>query len=375
MNVDLIVASEQPPPFDMGDRYIEIDCSDPVLATKSIVALGDNSPIDGVVAADDSGVDIAAMSGRELGVLSNRPEAARATRDKALMRSLLAGSETPQPEYRLVEPMADPSAAAADVGFPVVIKPLDRSASQGVIRVDDPIELEVAVATTRSIIGSEARLLVEEFMAGTEVAIEGLVSNGELTSLAILDKPDMGEGPYFPETILVTPTALDTATQTEALRVGQAAVSGLGLSHGPVHIELKVTDRRVRVIEVAARSIGGLCSQSLRFGLTGTTLETLILRNALGLDKPELKRERSASGVLMIPIPRNGVLQGVTGVKDVLALNGVTSVDVTIRPGTPVAAPPHGDAYLGFVFAEGPNRDDVVASLRLAAKTINVEIK
>jgi biotin carboxylase len=359
----------------MGDRYLQVDCSDPTTAAEAIVALGDQVPIDGVVAADDAGVVVAAIAGQRLGVRSNEPDAAAATRDKRLQRAFMAAAEVPQPAFALVPPSDDGSRAAALVGYPLVVKPLDRSAGQGVVRVDDPAGLGPAVARVRSIVGRSVDLLVEEFMTGEEVALEGLVRDGELTPLAIFDKPGAAEGPYFPETILVTPSALPEAAQAECSRVAAAALAAIGISHGPVHVEMKVDGDKVRVIEVAARSIGGLCSRSLNFGLLGTTLETLILRNAIGLEKPELRREASASGVLMVPIQRPGRFVSVEGLDRVRSLDHISAIDITATAGSRVEPPPEGDRYLGFVFARGPERDAVESALRHAMESIEVVIE
>lgn len=377
LGVDLVVASEQPPPFDMGDRYLQIDCSNIEKAASRIAQLGDEVPLDGVVAADDAGVIIAATVGMKLGLASNDPGAASATRDKAEMRQRLDASEVPQPKFGLLHKDDDPESVAAEIGYPLIVKPVNRSASQGVLRVDSREQLDDVVAQVDRIVGPDRiePLLCEEYMPGTEVAVEGLIRDGQLTVLAIFDKPDTSSGPVFPETILVTPSRLPDETQTECIRVSELAIQGLGLTHGPVHIELKVDERQVRVIEVAARSIGGLCSRSLSFGLMDTTLETLILRNAMMMDKPELHRESHASGVLMIPIERSGTLEGVRGTEETRAIEGVTGIDLTIQPGTEVLSPPEGDRYLGFVFARAEHPDVVEAALRKAAETLQPEIE
>ncbi|MGH8872596.1 MAG: ATP-grasp domain-containing protein [Acidimicrobiia bacterium] len=375
LDIDLIVASEQPPPFDMGDRYLQIDCSDPDRAAETILGLGDKAPIDGVVAADDAGVVVAALAGRKLGLRANDPEAAVATRDKALQRVAMRDAELPQPLFALVPAHDMGAEAAAMVGYPLVVKPLDRAAGQGVIRVDRPGDLPAAVKRVRSIVGASASLLVEELMRGEEVALEGIVRDGELTPLALFDKPDAVDGPYFPETILVTPTRLDERAQTECRRVASAALAAIGITHGPVHIEMMVEGDTVRVIEVAARSIGGLCSRSLNFGLLGTTLETLILRNAIGMEKPELRREHTASGVLMIPIPRPGHFVAIEGLDRVRELEHISAIDITTPPGSLLLPPPEGDRYLGFIFARAGEREPVEAALRQAMKIIQVVLE
>ncbi len=375
LGMELIVASEGPPPFDMGDRYLQIDCSDPVAAAESIAALGETSPIDGVVAADDQGVLVAAHASSILGLTGNVPAAAATTRDKLAMRTRLAATEVDQPRFAALPPGEPPDQAVAEIGFPMVIKPLDRSASQGVIRVDRLADVKPTTEWIRDIVGTDAVLLAESFAPGTEVAVEGLLADGELTVLAVFDKPDTPSGPYFPETLFVTPSRLPDSSIAEAERVAAAAVRGLGLGWGPVHVELRVHEGRARVIEVAARSIGGLCSRSLSFGLMGTTLESLILRNAMGLTRSRLRREPMASGVLMIPTPESGVLSGVDGQDEIRQIEGITGMDLTIKPGGRVVAPPEGERYLGFVYARGETPEQVESALRKAMEKLEVQLE
>lgn len=372
LSVNLIVASDTAPPFDMGDRYLAIDCADPEAAAEAIAALGDRAPIDGVVAADDAGVVVAALAGRQLGLPANDPRAAEATRDKEQQRRLMAASEVPQPRFTLLgdQPLED----AASIGYPLVIKPTDRSAGQGVIRVEQPSALEPALALLRSILGQDAVTLAEQFVPGEEVALEGLMANGELMTLALFDKPAPTDGPGFEETILVTPSSLPLDTQAECERVADAALKALGLTHGPIHVEMKVYHGHAQVIEVAARSIGGLCSQSLQFGLMGTSHETLILRNALGMDKRELRRERVASGVLMIPIPSAGSFAGIPNLDEIAEIEGISGIEMTAPLGAPLAPPPEGDRYIGFVFARADTPEEVTRALITARDLVEVQM-
>lgn len=375
LGIDLIVASEQPPPFDMGDRYLHIDCSDPVAAAESIAALGETAPIDGMVAADDQGVMVAAHASSLLGLVGNPPAAAAATRDKLLMRNRLATAEIDQPAFAALHPGQSPEEVAAEVGYPLVVKPVDRSASQGVIRVDRPEDMAPTVARIREIVGVESTLLVEAYLAGAEIALEGLIREGELTVLAVFDKPDTSSGPYFPETLFITPSRLPDQSIAEAERVAASAVRGLGLTSGPVHIELRVEAERARIIEVAARSIGGLCSRSLNFGLMGTTLESLILSNAIGRDRGRLNREPVASGVLMIPTPESGTLVEVHGQAETRDIAAITGMDFTIKPGGRVVAPPEGERYLGFVYARAATPEEVETALRKAMEKLEVQLE
>lgn len=377
LGIDLIVASEVEPPIDMGDRYLQIDCADPEQAADAIVAAGDSILIDGIVAADDGGVVVAALAGTKLGLNANDPAAARASRDKGKQRELLGNGEVPQPAWARLGPDSDALDVARRIGYPLVVKPLDRSAGQGVVRVDSESDLEATIERVRDIFsdGANRDLLVEEFMEGSEIAVEGILTPEGFLTLAIFDKPDPIPGDGFQETILITPSRHSETVQNECVRVATAAAAAIGLSHGPVHIELMIGDGSVKVIEIAARSIGGLCSKSLRFGLMDTSLESLILRNALGRDKRELRRNGKASGVLMIPIPESGVLDSIDGLEQVQSIDGVSSIDITAKPGDSLFPPPEGDRYIGFVFSTGETPEEVEWSLRAALRQITVRIK
>lgn len=375
LGVELAVASEEEPPIDLGDRFVKIDCTDPDAAATAIVDLADHTPIDAVVAADDAGVVVAALASERLGLVSHSSEAAKATRDKLIMRRLFASSEILQPRFAA---LTDDGGGAVDaLGFPLVLKPRTGAASRGVIRVNTQQELDAALPRLRQIaedLGETGPLLAEEFIPGAEVALEGIVANGHLVVLAIFDKPDAPSGPTFPETLLVTPSRHSPEALEDLERMTTTAVSRLGLAHGPVHAEARITpEGRVYLLEIAARSIGGLCSRTLRFGLDGASLEEVILATALGRSAPGHRQPR-ATGVMMLPVTADGILRSVEGVDEALAIEEVSDVDISIPPGTAIRPLPEGDRYLGFIFANGRDPEHVADSLRAAARRIEVSV-
>src|SRR5262249_9617666 len=304
---------------------------------------------------------------------TSQPRALKATalpavaiaRDKHAMRRCLAAAGVPVPRFRLVRLADDPAALAGDVEYPCVLKPLALSASRGVIRANDPREFVAALrrvaalpASVEAALPDEARpaLLVEGIIPGREVALEGLLIGGTLHVLALFDKPDPLDGPFFEETIYVTPSRLAEAMQAEIAAVTRDACSALGLTEGPIHAELRLNERGPFVLEIAARSIGGLCSRTLTFG-TGLSLEELILCHALGRPLESLERERRAAGVMMIPIPRAGRLASVRGADEAAAVDGVQDVAITMHPGQEMVPLPEGWQYLGFIFARAETPD------------------
>jgi biotin carboxylase len=299
------------------------------------------------------------------------------------MREALARAGVRAPAhcaFALDEPA---EAVARAVSFPCVLKPLRLSASRGVIRADDAASFARAHARLAALLrtpeiriakdSEDERILVEEYVPGAEIAVEGLLDRGALRVLAIFDKPDPLEGPYFEETIYVTPSRLPRAAQDEVAAATAAAARALGLVTGPVHAELRVNKRGAWVIEVAARSIGGLCARSLRFGL-GMSLEELILRHALGEPVGAIERESAASGVMMVPIPRAGILRDVRGVEEARRVRGIAEVTIDVKPGETLVPLPEGARYLGFLFARGAAPADVEAALRRAHAALSFEI-
>ncbi len=376
LGVDLVCASERPSTLEAlaADSLLTLDFDDPDAAAATVAAWQRGRPIDAVVGVDDLTATAAAAIAERLGLRANSPAAAAAARNKDRMRQCLAAAGVPVPRFRRIALAEDPVLAAQAVGFPCVLKPLALSASRGVIRADTPDQFVAAFRRIAAILrrddvtasGEAAEfLLAEAFVPGLEVALEGLLVRGRLHVLALFDKPDPLDGPYFEETIYVTPSRLPDPAQARIAAVTADACAALGLAEGPVHAELRVNDDGPWVIEVAARSIGGLCSRTLRFG-TGMSLEELILRHALDWPIATLERERRPAGVMMIPIPRAGRLRGVQGAEAAKRVEGVEDVSITAHVGQELVPLPEGWQYLGFIFARADTPEAVEKALREA---------
>jgi biotin carboxylase len=331
---------------------------------------------------DDQTATTAAAIAERLGLRTSPVAAVAAARNKHEMRQCLAAAGLPVPRFRRIALKDDPFLAARGVGFPCVLKPLALSASRGVIRANNVDQFIAAFrrigALLRrddvSVTGDAADyLLAEEYLPGVEVALEGVLTGGRLHTLALFDKPDPLEGPFFEETIYVTPSRLPAAIQHAVADATARAAAALGLEEGPVHAELRVNEHGTWVIELAARSIGGLCSRTLRFG-TGMTLEELILRHALGWPIASYDRERQAAGVMMIPIPRAGRLHAVGGVAEAAAVPSVEEVAITAHAGQDLIPLPEGWQYLGFIFARADTPDEVEKALRAAHAHLRFDI-
>ncbi len=383
---DILVASDRchklDEVYEWPEGSIVVDYRDPARAAAAVVetvrARG-LRPAAVVPLEGETPAMVAAMVSAALGLPANGVAAARAARDKHRMRTLLSAADVPVPAFRLV-PLAAPP--PADLAYPTVLKPTFLSASRGVIRADGPdayvrardrIAAFLARPAIRAVDPASAdHLLVEAFVSGPEVAVEGILTHGSLRVLALFDKPDPMDGPFFEETLYVTPSRLPAAAQEAIARTTAAAVRALGLTHGPIHAELRLSARGPVVLEVAARSIGGLCARVLRFG-TGVSLEDVIVAHALGRDVA-YPREARAAGVMMLPIPGPGVLRAVSGVDDARAVSGVEDVVISIPVDKEIEPLPEGGSYLGFIFAGGAAPDDVEASLRAAHRRLRFTI-
>jgi biotin carboxylase len=385
LHVPVVVGSERPQALAVANPggHLTLDFSAPEEAARTVVAFARDDPISAVIAADDDGVILAAMASAALGLPHNPVGAVAAARNKYRMRQVLAEAGIPCPRFERFSIHHDPAEVARRVSYPCVVKPLTLSASRGVIRADDPEQFVAAfhrlVAILRrpevAILGgrSAQELLVESFVPGAEVALEGLLTDGKLRVLALFDKPDPLDGPFFEETIYVTPSRFPVAVQEAIAACTANVAAALGLRQGPVHAELRVNDQGSWMLEIAPRSIGGLCSRTLRFD-SGISLEELILRQALGLDVEAFERERQAAGVMMIPIPQAGILRQVLGQEEAKRVAGVEDLRLTIPLGQEVIPVPEGSKYLGFIFARGETPDAVEVALREAHRRITFTI-
>lgn len=382
LGLEVVVASDEPSTLGAlhPGQELVVDFARPELAPAALAALDDHVGFGAVVAVDETAVLVAAHLAAALRLPGNSPAAAAATRDKAQLRARLRASGVPQPEWTLWRGRRPPRWQL----FPAVLKPLDQAASRGVVRVDTASDLTAQGERVRQLLAHDPScqpavapdqrpLLIEGFVPGPEVAVEALVQDGELIPLAIYDKPDPLDGPYFEETIYCVPSVLPPEAQQAVIASLSAAVAAVGLATGPVHAELRLGQGRPRVIDLASRSIGGHCSAVLHFKC-GQSLEELVLLNALGDPLPELELEGGGAGVMMLPVPRAGRLLEVSGREGALAVPGVESLEISVPVGAMVEPPPGGDRYLGFLFARGADGPDAATRLRQAHSQLRFEI-
>ena len=377
LDVDVVAASEQP--STLANRnpqgLLTLDFSEPERAARQARDFAAQFPIDAVIPVDEDTAVVAASVAQGLKLRHNPVEAAITAKNKHRMREVLSRSGVQVPGYWHFSLDEDPCDIAARVTYPCVVKPVFLSTSRGVMRADNEEEFTQVVRRLDRIVGDPKlarrggalarEALVEEFIPGFEVAVEGLVTDGEFRMLAIFDKPDPLDGPFFEETIYVTPSRLTREVQQQIVETTAAATRAMGLTKGPVHAELRVNEQGPWVIEVAARAIGGLCSRALRFD-AGMSLEELIIRHALGEDVGHVERESQAAGVMMIPIPRAGILREVHGLEAAKAVADIEDVIITAHITQEILPPPEGASYLGFIFSRADAPDRVEAALREA---------
>ena len=367
-----------------ADGAIPVRFEDPEGAARRIVKQSLVRPVDGLIALGDRPTTTAAYAARALGFPYHSPEAVENCRSKLRQREILRDAGLAVPAFFSFRLDKRVEKILPRVAFPCVIKPLRLAASQGVIRANNPGEFQAAVARIQKLLESPEiqverepdldRVLVERYIPGAEVAVEGLLTRGKLRILAIFDKPDPLEGPYFEETIYVAPSRLPDEIYDRVIDCAEQTVAALGLTHGPLHGEFRMNDEGVWPLEVAPRPIGGLCSRAIRLGERRVSLEELLIRHALGMPGTDLDREEDASGVMMIPVPKSGVLEKVEGEEEARATPGIEDVQITARWHDFIAAWPEGSAYLGFIFARGKSPAEVEAALRIAHSRLKFDL-
>jgi formate-dependent phosphoribosylglycinamide formyltransferase (GAR transformylase) len=383
LGVEIMFATDRCHQLDdpWNDRAIAVHFEEPETAARSIMeTLRGNEP-DGILALGDRSVITAAYVARGLGIFHNHPASVESCRSKEKMREAFRVSGLRTPAFRALPIIPIPDAALSGVKFPCVVKPICLSASQGVMRANNQVEFRRAVERLAHLLQSPElrasrdpeldRMIVEDYIPGREVAVEGLISEGVLRILAIFDKPDPLEGPYFEETIYITPSRLSSEQQDEIAKCARDSARALGLIHGPIHAEFRVNDNEVWPLEIAPRPIGGLCARALRFGPELISLEELLVRHAMGFDGTDSEREAIASGVMMIPVPVNGILERVEGENEAREVSGITSIEITARLHDKIISWPEGSSYLGFIFAREKDPENVEPALREAHAKLN----
>jgi biotin carboxylase len=385
--IELIFATDRCHHLDdpWRDQAVPVRFHEEEASLAAIVEAAKDRPIDGVLPVGDRPVVLAARAARALGLRGNPPDAAEACTNKILSRARFAAAGLAVPWFIEVPPESpdDPR-----IQYPCVVKPLGLSGSRGVIRADTRAQLDAAIVRVRALLsrkdiraartGLDDRLLIEGFIPGREFAIEGVLTDGVLRAFAIFDKPDPLDGPYFEETIYVTPSGLPCDEQSAVLDHVQRAASALGLTDGPLHAECRIGAEGVFMLEAAARPIGGLCARVLQFtdSSYGETvpLEEILLRHAAGEDIRKYDRESQAAAVMMIPIPKRGILKHVDGIESAADLPGIEEVRITAKPDQLLERLPEAGSYLGFIFARGPRPQEVVSALKAAHARLRFHI-
>ncbi len=379
LGVEVIIAShDRGALVGAGSLGVHIDMGDPDAAMHTLLAAAHQMPFAAVIGIDDASTELAARVCAVLGLAHNPPAAVQIARRKDMARACLARAGIKVPRYQRIDLRQPWSPQCAEIEFPCVVKPVALSASRGVIRVNNSQELERALGRVQRLltavqeITERDTLLVEAFIPGAEVAVEGLLTAGDLTILAIFDKPDPLEGPYFEETYYITPSRQPQAVQQLIAQQVSVACRAYGLRTGPVHAECRINAQGVWILEIAARTIGGLCARLLRFG-TGYGLEELVLAHALELPV-NMQATAGAAGVLMIPVPAAGILRRVEGIRAAEQVAHIEEVVISVREGNELVPLPEGSSYLGFIFAQAPAPAAAEAALRAAHACLNIVI-
>ncbi|HEX2339375.1 MAG TPA: ATP-grasp domain-containing protein [Vicinamibacterales bacterium] len=406
LGVDLTFATDRCHMLDdpWRDAAVAVRFYDESASIEALVESAGHDRFAGILAVGDRPAVLAALAAERLGLPGNPPAAARASANKAASREAIASAGLPAPWCYTVPADSTPTAAARSARFPCVVKPLAMAGSRGVVRADDERQFADAFTSLQRLLArpqvraernpAHEAILIEGYIPGREFALEGILDRGVFRALTVFDKPDPLEGPYFEETIYVTPPRLPDREHDSIVHTISAAARAIGLTHGPLHAECRVNERGVYVLEVAARPIGGLCAKTLRFvgareerlrpergwGPASTKndvigLEELLLRHALGESVDGYRREEAAAAVMMIPIPRRGILKSVDGLDEAAQVEGIDEVTITAKIDQTLLPLPEGASYLGFIFARRASSDEAIAAVRDAHARLSFNIE
>ncbi|MBL4888911.1 MAG: ATP-grasp domain-containing protein [Candidatus Lindowbacteria bacterium] len=379
LGVDVTIAAEKRNIMTdlRPSEYLEVDFDDFEKLLLSVKEFHAQYPIDAVLGIDDVTVAAASVVCQEFGWKTNSQKSVNAAQNKIESHQLFYENNVPCAQFQIFEAGLSAEVMSANLEYPCVIKPVDRSGSQGVMRVDDDGELKTALARIRKIQekwSRDDRVIVERYFDGKEIAVEGILQEERLRVLTIFDKPVPLQGPFFEETIFVTPTQLGSDVTEKVARITQKGINALGLTTGPIHAEIRMNDEEMILLEIAPRPIGGKCSRSFRLQ-DGRSLEEVVLTQVLGRDLGTLVPDSSPSGVMMIPIPHQGIFDRIDGIETASELEGIVEILITAGPGENIEPLPEGSKYLGFIFARGSTRNQVVESLKNAHSELSVKLK
>ena len=213
-------------------------------------------------------------------------------------------------------------------------------------------------------------LVIEEYIDGKEYALEGTIINSELKKIVIFDKPVEYKHPYFEESIYITPSELSSEAEKRVVSIVDKACKKIGLEDGPVHVEFKINENQIFIIEINPRMIGGLCSRCLSFGLFKVSLEEIILHAFMNNELKNIELLNNYVGVLMIPTPKSGKFISINK-KELENIQNISNVEITVPEGSDLLEPPYGDKYLGFAFSQGIDKKTVNESLLTAMNLAN----
>jgi len=349
---------------------LHIDFSNLDAAIEVIIQAHQSHAFNGILGSDDQTVELAAHIASRLKLIHNPPEAALCSSRKDLARAQLSLADCPVPLHCLLNLELPLDKQMAGLPWPCVLKPLSMSASRGVIRVNDKNEFITACERLKPIVATantrfeQTHLLIEDYIDGIEIAYEGFLHQGELNTITIFDKPDPLTGPYFAETIYVTPSSLPAELQQTIKTVISKACAAYGLQTGAVHAECRIDkNNNVWILEIASRTIGGDCARLL--DNEQFRIEELAI--TLAMDRaPDVTMPEQARGVMMIPIKQSGLLKRVEGLLKAGKVAGIDKIDIIIQPGHELVPLPEGNQYLGYIFASAKSTKQVTDAIRRA---------
>ena len=358
----LIITDSDQVTSQFGDTVI-IQNFDENISDETLIKL---QKITHVLPVDHSGLKYAGYLVDLLGAKGNKLFAVEHSMNKFESRNTFNSISNIKAKNMIAKSLKDIESFTEKHGTSV-LKPNFGSASKSVLKINNFNQSKDYIINLMNDC-EDQEMIIEQYIEGTEYALEGNLINSNLNKITIFDKPIEYKEPYFEESIYITPSELPEELQNQIIKLIGNACKKIGLENGPVHVEFKILDENIFIIEINPRMIGGLCSKCLSFGLFKVSLEEITLHAFLYNELKPIELLSNYVGVLMLPTPKTGKFVSINQ-DELEKIDNVSTVEITVSQNSDLLEPPFGDKYLGFVFSQANEKALVINALMKAMST------
>lgn len=357
----------------IGAKYSDAFYCVSTLDESAIMEIANKEKIDGIMTlASDRPMPIVAKVAEKYGLPAISYETAVKATNKAEMRRCLSENNVPIPAFVIIESRKQYDEVVSHMELPLIVKPADNSGSRGIYLVKNESELNAGYEHAKQY-SNNGTILVEEYMDGPEVSVEAMTQNGITTILAITDKLTTG-APHFVELGHTIQSQLSEKIKNEIYSVAKQTISAIGITNGPSHTELKITNSGVKVVEIGARLGGDNITTKLVPLATGVNMVELCIKNALGIEYNIAQPKTGASAIRYFQV-KPGKVKSIDGVAAARSLEGIKEVNIEVGINDIVHEIVSSNSRIGFVIAEGANQLEAIERCNKAMSWIQIEVE